>query len=317
MESVNKRQNRVQVGRLILLTSLWLTLFILSVKVSAAWTTRSLSLMAESLYTLLTSFSTLLSLLTMTAPERLRRSSAYGHGKRETILTFLLVAFFGFAGLNLLIWSGQQLVVVTQGEKLAFPAHVSLALIQLLGLVVITSLGLAFFSIYNGRVLNNVALRFNAGQLLNDSLLTILVVGGLLGVWRGLIWLDMVLAIILVLLSMGSCWQVVSWHLPLLVQQTAIAPEALAQIARQVGGIKHCYKIQSRGLVGRLVYVQMNLIVHPQVRGVTSLIVQRLEGEIRERFGPVQVTFHIDEDLTELVTLNHSGMILEVNRNNE
>jgi divalent metal cation (Fe/Co/Zn/Cd) transporter len=273
--------------------------------------------MAESLYTLLTSFSTLLSLLTMTAPERLRRSSAYGHGKRETILTFLLVAFFGFASLNLLAWSGQQLVVLTQGEKLAFPAHISLALIQLLGLVVVTSLGLAFFSIYNGRVLNNVALRFNAGQLLKDSLLTVLVVGGLLGVWSGLIWLDMVLAIMLVLLSMRSCWQVVSWHLPLLVQQTAIAPEVLAQIARQVGGIKHCYKIQSRGLVGRLVYVQMNLIVHPEVRGVTSLIVQRLEGEIRERFGPVQVTFHIDDDFTELVTLNQSGMTLEVNRNNE
>jgi divalent metal cation (Fe/Co/Zn/Cd) transporter len=195
--------------------------------------------------------------------------------------------------------------------------RVGLPLIQLLGVVVVTSLGLALVGIYQARVLRNPALRFSATQLLKDVWLTLLVLAGLLGVWRGLVWLDVVLAILLVLLAVASCWRIVNWQLPFLVQQTAIAPEVLAQIARQVGGIKHCYKIQSRGLVGRLVYVQMNLIVHPEVRGVTSLIVQRLEGEIRERFGPVQVTFHIDDDFTELVTLNQSGMTLEVNRNNE
>jgi Co/Zn/Cd efflux system component len=59
-------QNQTQGGRLILLTTLWLTLFVLSVEVSAAWATRSLSLMAELLHTLLTSFSTFLSLLKTT-----------------------------------------------------------------------------------------------------------------------------------------------------------------------------------------------------------------------------------------------------------
>jgi Co/Zn/Cd efflux system component len=91
-------QNQTQGSRLILLTTLWLTLFVLSIEVSAAWATRSLSLMAESLHILLTSFSTFLSVLKITAPNRLRGSPIYGHGKRETIITFLVVAFLGLYG---------------------------------------------------------------------------------------------------------------------------------------------------------------------------------------------------------------------------
>ncbi|MBD1808698.1 hypothetical protein H6F98_25060 [Microcoleus sp. FACHB-SPT15] len=74
-------KNRAQVGRLILFTTLWLTLFVVLVKISAAWATRSLSLLAESLQTLLVSFSTLLSLLKLTKSDRSWSLSVYDHGK--------------------------------------------------------------------------------------------------------------------------------------------------------------------------------------------------------------------------------------------
>jgi divalent metal cation (Fe/Co/Zn/Cd) transporter len=309
-------QSRAQIGRLILFTTLWLTLFLLSVKVSAAWATRSLSLMAESLYTLLTGFSTLLSLLTITPSERPKKRSVNGHSKRESVITLLFIAFLGFAGLNLLVMSGQQLTAITHRETLIFAARVSLPLMQLLGVVVLTTLGLALLGINQAKVLSNSALRFNASQVLKDVWLTILVVGGLLGVWVGLVWLDGVLAILLVLLAVGSFWQVLSWQLPHLVQQTAIAPEALAQIVRQVGGITHCYQIQSRGIVGRFVDIQMRLIVHPEFTEVTPVIVERIEEAIQERYGPVQATFYIDDDLTQAVILKPSRLKVEVNGKN-
>lgn len=310
-------KNRDQASRLILFTTLWLTLFVLSVKVSAAWATRSLSLMAESLHTLIASFSILLSLLKLTIPDRPIARSVYGHSKGETFLTLLLVAFLGFAGLNLWVTSSQQLTTATQGESLLFPARVSLPLIQLLGVVIATSLGLALFGLYKAKVLASSALSFNARQLLKDSWLTLLVLGGLLGVWWGLIWLDVLLAILLVLLAMGSSWQVISWQLPLLVQQTAIAPEVLAQIAHQVGGVTHCYQIQSRGIVGRLVYIQMHLIIHPEFSSIASVLVERIKGIIEERYGPVQVTFYVDDDLRELTHWNHSDLRSEVNGKND
>lgn len=315
LQAMTEGQNRAQVVRLILFTSLWLMLLILSVKVSAAWAARSLSLMAESLHTLLTSVSTFLSLLTIKA-YRPNGSSVYGQGKREVVITFLLIAVLGFAGLNLIGLSAGQLIGAALGETRSFPVRVSWPFMQLLGVLVVTSLCMAIAGLYQGRVLSHPALRFNAAQLFKDVFLTLVVVGGLVGVWWGLVWLDVVLAIVLVLLAAGSCWQVVSWQFPLMVEQTAIAPEVLAQIARQVGGVTHCYQIRSRGLVGRLVYVQMHLIVHPDLAELTPLIAERIETVIQERYGPVQVTFFIDDDITASANFSQSPPVTEVNGKN-
>ena len=315
LQAMTEGQNRAQVVRLILFISLWLMLLILSAKVSAAWSARSLSLLAESLHTLLTGFSTLLSLLTIKT-YRTHGSSIYGHGRRETVITFLFIAFLGCAGLNLLMLSAQQLVAAVRGEALTFSVHVGLPLMQLLGIIIVTSLCLAIWGIYQGRVLGHPALRFNAAQLFKDVVLTLVAVTGLLAAWWGVVWLDILLAIVLVLLAGGSFWQIVSWQFPLMVEQTAIAPEVLAQIARQVGGVTHCYRIRSRGLVGRLVYVQMHLIVHPDLIELTSLIAERIEAVIQERYGPVQVTFYIDDDVTGALHWIYSTQVTEVNGKN-
>src|SRR5919199_184020 len=314
-QAMTEGQNRTQVVRLILFTSLWLMLLILSVKVSAAWTARSLSLMAESLHTLLTSVSTFLSLLTIKA-YRPNGSSIYGQGKREVVITFLLIALLGFTGLSLLSMSAQQIIGVILGKTLTFSVRVSWPVMQVLGVLVVTSLGIAILGLYQGRVLSHSALRFNAGQLFKDVFLTLVVVGGLVGVWWGFVWLDVLLAILLVLLAAASCWQIVNWQFPLMVEQTAIAPEVLAQIARQVGGVTHCYHIRSRGLVGRFVYVQMNLIVHPDLAGLAPLIAERIEAAIRDRYGPVQVTFFIDDDIAA-GDFSQAPPVTEVNGKND
>jgi divalent metal cation (Fe/Co/Zn/Cd) transporter len=315
-QAMTEGQNRAQVVRLILFTSFWLMLLILSVKVSAAWRVRSLSLMAESLHTLLTSVSTFLSLLTLKA-YRPNGYPIYGQGKRDVIITFLLIAILGFAGLNLIGLSAQQLIGAVLGDTRSSPVRVSWPLMQVLGVLVVTSIGMAILGLYQGRLLSHPALRFNAGQLFKDVLLTLLVIGGLVGAWWGISWLDVFLAIVLVLLAAGSCWQVVSWQFPLMVEQTAIAPEVLAQIARQVEGVTHCYQIRSRGLVGRLVYVQMHLIVQPDLAKLTPLIAERIETVIRERYGPVHVTFFIDDDMAAGANFNQSPPITEVKGKND
>jgi len=309
--------HRIQTSRLVLFTTLWLTLFILSVKVSAAWATRSLSLMAESMQTLLVSFSTLLSLYKLITNEHPIRRSVYGHGKWETLILFLLIGFFGFTGLNVWGMSAQQLLNQPSDEWLTFPVRVSLPLIQLLAVVIITSLGLALVGRYQGKQLRSAALGFNARQLLLDVCLTLVVLLGLLGVEAGLVWLDVVLAIVLVPVAVRNCWQVINWQFPLLVEQTAIAPEILAQIAHQVGGITHCYHIQSRGIVGRYVYIQMHLIIHPEFAGVTSVLVERIKGMIEDEYGPVQVTFYIEDDFTVAANRHRSSFMSDQNPDNQ
>ncbi|NER24286.1 MAG: cation transporter [Symploca sp. SIO1B1] len=295
---LNEGRNSNRATRLILFITVWVTLIVLLVKVFAAATTRSLSLMAESLHTLLATFSAFLGLLTINAQNLSTGESVYSHDKREAALTFLLAAFLSIAGVKLWETAVQQWKFATEGESLIFPVLVSLPLIKLLGILVAISLSLLLLSMWGARVFKSQLLRFNALQQLKDIGLTVLVVLGLVGVWWDLVWLDVSLAAVLVLLTVGNFWQMVNWQLPLLVQQTAIAPEMLAQIACQVRGVTHCYQIQSRGIVGRFVYIQMHLVLHSEFAEAIDDIAEQIEADIQMYYGPIQITFYIEQNST-------------------
>ena len=211
-------------------------------------------------------------------------------------MTLLLVGFLGFACLSLLVVSIQQLDAIASNAAMVRVERLSLPLIQLLGVVTAISFCLASFELYEARVLENVALRFTANHLFQDSWLMILVGVGLFGVWRGYLWIDPTLAIGMVGITTLSLWRVLNWQLPSLLRQIAIAPEALAQTIHQVDGITHCYAIKSRGIVGRLVFVEMRLILHPECMSVARSIAERVERAIRERYGPARVVIYIDSD---------------------
>ncbi|SRR5579883_186081 len=286
-------QGRRRAGRQVLLASLWLTLLVLVVKVWIGWATQSLSLLAESLQTLINGFSILLSAIAITS--RFPMSREWGHGKLEAILALLLVAFMGFACLSLLVVSVQQLSAIAQGV-LVPPVRMNAPLFQLLGVVLAINFCLACFQRYEAGILENTALRFSASHQFQDTWLVIPVLVALAGSGRGYFWLDSLLAIAMVMIAVSNCWRVFNWQLPSLMRQIAIAPEALAQTIHQVEGITHCYDIQSRGVVGRQVFVEMHLILHPECMSVARTIAERVERVIRDRYGPAKVVIYIDSD---------------------
>ncbi|HEY9896757.1 MAG TPA: cation diffusion facilitator family transporter [Candidatus Sericytochromatia bacterium] len=287
-------QGRRRASRRVLLASLWLALLILVVKMWIGWATQSLSLLAESLQTLVNGFSILLSTIAITSRYPASREVG-GHGKLESVLALLLAALMGFACLSLLVVSVQQLEAIAH-EASWLPVRVNSPLLQLLGVVVATNFCLACFQRYEAGLLENSALRFSAGHLFQDTWLMLAVLAGLVGVGRGYLWLDPVLAMLLVLAAICNCWRIFNWQLPSLMRQIAIAPEALAQTIHQVEGITHCYGIQSRGVVGRHVFVEMRLILHPECLSIARSIAERVEHAIRDRYGPVKVVIYIDSD---------------------
>ena len=281
---------------LVLLTVLWINLLVLAVKVWAGWATASLSLLAESLHTLIDGSSTVLSLLSTASAYRVSGREVWGHSRREAAGILLLSAFLGFAGFSLLIVSMQQLEAATQGVEVIFPVQINFVLVLLITLVMVVSTGLALFERHQATRLESQALRLNANHVLQDSWLNLIVLVGLIGVWQGYIWLDPLLAIALVLLAVRSLWWMLNRQMPLLVKQTAIAPELLAQITYQIEGVTHCYRIRSKGVVGRQVLVEMHLGIHPEFMPAAHLIAERIEGAIRERYGPVRAKIMIDGD---------------------
>lgn len=305
----------------VLAAIVWLTALILGVKGWAGWSTRSLSLLAESLHTLIECSSMLLTLWTVSAAKPgarmdFRRSThrpIVGHFVSDTKLLMGLIAFLGFAGVSLILLATQHLdgaYLLTHSSESSFSMSPDLLpqsdsgaldgirffLLPLLAVVILIEGCLALFVQYEARVLNSVLLRGQVRYQFRTLWRSALVFGGLLGASLGYTWLDPGLAIALTIWLVCHCWRVVQQQLPFLAEPMAIAPEAITQLARQVEGVTGCYRIQSRGLVGRQVMVEMHLWVRPDAMIVVPLIIERVEQILRDRYGPLQAKIYVKSD---------------------
>lgn len=290
------RQNHYLISRIIVWVTLWLMFLLFGVKVLTGWEMKSLSLLAESLHALIVCFSLLFSWLAIISSDRPTGREIYGHGKRETFLVFLLAIIVAFGCAGLLWLCALQLMAIARQADLPFPVRVTLPLLQLLGFLVVTTLGLGIFNRVQSRIRRYPMLRFNANQIFKETGLTALVIASLGGVWWGEPLFDVLMAMMLAILALDSFWQLISWHWPLLIEQTAIAPEVLEQLVKEVEGVAHCDNIRSRGLVGRFFYIDMHLILESGEKTLAPKVARQIEQAIRDRYGPVQITLAIENE---------------------
>jgi divalent metal cation (Fe/Co/Zn/Cd) transporter len=96
------------------------------------------------------------------------------------------------------------------------------------------------------------------------------------------------------LLVFWSGWSVLKENLPWLVDQMAIAPEAIHEIATSVPGVINCHAIASRGVLGRQVFIEMHLIVDAPDVETAHHITEEVESRLEERFRPVRILIHVE-----------------------
>ncbi len=142
----------------------------------------------------------------------------------------------------------------------------------------------------------------DAAHTMSDVWVTITVIGGLIGVWLGYQWLDVVLAFPVALLVFWTGISVVKTNLPWLVDQMAIAeggalpiaPEKIQTIVTAVPGVINCHQIASRGVLGRQVFIEMHLIVDAPDVETAHRITEAVESQLEERFSPVRILIHLE-----------------------
>ena len=279
----------------LLLMMLWANLVILTIEVIAGWVSQSVCLLAESLHTLIDVFSTALSLTAVSSPQRPLGREIWGHGRGEAGGALILAAVMGFFGVSVLMVAVGQFEAAMGGVSMAFPMEVTGALMQLMAAMVAIALTLALLVSYQGRYLPGMALKLTTQHVLGDGWLSMVVLLGLVGIWRGHTWLDPLIAIALIILTLHSFWRVLDTQLPMLLVPTAIAPEAIAQVVTTVEGITRCNRIRSRGMVGRQVWIELYLAVHPEFLGMTRTITERVESALRHHYGPVTTQIWVEQ----------------------
>jgi cation diffusion facilitator family transporter len=281
--------HRGQVRRVLLLT-LVLNILVVALKAIVGFMTGSLSLLADSLHSVTDSVNNVLGLLTnqLAVPEP-DREHPYGHHKFEAVGALGIAALMGIACFEIFqgaikrVFSPAATVTMTEAE------------LWLLLLVLGINIFVAFYERAIGQRLGSTLLIADAQHTMSDIWITITVIAGLVGVWLlDYQWLDVVLAFPVALLVLWTSWCVLRDNLPWLVDEMAIAPEAIHQVVMGVPGVMNCHNIASRGLLGRQVFIDMHLIVEASDVKSAHDITEAVERQLEARYAPVRVTIHVE-----------------------
>ena len=244
------QDNRSEVRRVLWLTLL-LNLFVMTLKFVLGLATGSLSLQADALHSVTDSVNNILGLVTnrFSSPKP-DREHPYGHQKFEAVGALGIAAFLGIACFEILRGAVEKLFFAADSTV----ARVSPGELWLLLLVLGVNIFVAFYERNVGRRVKSPILIADAKHTMSDIWVTIIVIAGLVGVWQAenlnlpqLQWLDVILAFPVALLVFHSGWEVINENLPWLVDEMAIAPEAIYEVAIAIPGVVNCHDIASRG----------------------------------------------------------------------
>jgi len=281
--------NRAEVRKVLIITLL-LNLFVLGLKALVGYWTGSLSLLADALHSVTDSANNILGLIAskFSSPQP-DREHPYGHHKFEAVGALGIASFLGIACFEILQGAIER-ILKGGGE----PVRVSPSELWLLLIVLGVNIFVAFYERAVGRRVGSSILIADATHTMSDIWVTISVISGLIGVWLGYQWMDLVLAFPVALLVFWSGWSVLKENLPWLVDQMAIAPEAIHAIATSVPGVINCHAIASRGVLGRQVFIEMHLIVDAPDVETAHHITEEVESRLEERFRPVRILIHVE-----------------------
>ena len=289
------KDNRAQVRKVLWIT-LFLNLFVMVLKAIVGFITGSLSLQADALHSVTDSANNVLGLVAnrFSSPQP-DREHPYGHQKFEALGALGIAAFLGIACFEILqgaverVFSGSTTVQISPDE------------LWILLIVLGVNIFVAFYERNVGRRIGSRILIADAKHTMSDIWVTLLVLAGLVGIWQAetlnfpqLQWLDIFLAFPVALLVFRSGWEVLQDNLPWLVDEIAIAPEAIHRIVMEVPGVVNCHDIASRGLLGRQVFIEMHLIVEAKDVETAHKITEEVEARLKKSFSPVRILIHVE-----------------------
>jgi len=164
----------------------------------------------------------------------------YGHRKFETmasvgILIFLLLVLFE-------VLSAAIARLQSGGEPIITPLT-----FVVMGLTFLVNVGVVVYERAAGRRLQSEVLIADAHHTTSDLLTSAAVIGALIGVRMGYLWLDPVAALVIAAFIAYACWEIFKSTSGILADRFVIAEDAIRDIVRSVPEVVGCHHIRTRG----------------------------------------------------------------------
>jgi cation diffusion facilitator family transporter len=212
----------------------------------------------------------------------------YGHKKFETYTTLGIAALLLFVAYE--VASG----AIGRIRNPMTPTITTMSFVVMIVTLAI-NVGVYLYEYQAGKRLGSDFLVSDAVHTRSDILVSLSVIGGLIGVKLGLPWLDWLLGLVIAVLIAYSAWEIIQHSAQVLCDAAVLDPSVVVPLVEGIEGVEDCHMIRSRGR-SDAVYVDLHLTVDPamsvgEAHRLADEVESRLKGKIA---GVVDVLVHVE-----------------------
>ena len=284
------RAARPKQVRRILTLVLWLNLGVLAVKIVVWLLSGALSVLAESMHSVLDAannvFALAIARLAARGPDD---DHPYGHGKFETLGALALVGLLSVTVVELL---RQASLRFFSGEVTAI--EVSPVALGLLALSLVAGIVVSRYEAAAGRRLGSELLLADAAHTRADVLATGAVLIGLVTVRAGYPTADPITTALVACVIGYTGWGIVREIVPVLVDERAVDPLRIESLTCGIEGVRAAYAIRSRGRPGEI-FAELTIAVDPTLDVAEShAIADAVEVRLSNSLNAREVVVHVE-----------------------
>lgn len=236
----------------------WLNLIVAVAKLGIGGVSGAVAILADGVHSLIDALANLIGLVAAKiAAQPPDEDHPYGHGRFESIATFLIGGF-----LMLAAWEVLQAAVgrlLSGGAPQIGPPAFGVLLATLVVNVVVVLYERAQAARLGSRIL-----AADAQHTLTDVLVTLSVLASLALVELGWLWADGVAALLIVAVIGRMGWRIINESLAGLVDLAPLSPQAIMETVEQLPQVAAVKQVRSRG-VGGDVHVDLTVQVKPEL----------------------------------------------------
>jgi cation diffusion facilitator family transporter len=271
---------------------------LLTFKFIAGMLGHSSAMMADAIHSLSDFLTDLLVLVFVSISAKPQdQSHDYGHGKFETIASFLIGLSLVVAAIGIVVSGIMKLITWWNGEQIEAPGWIALwaALLSILIKEVLYQ-----YTVHRGRQLDSQVMVTNAWHHRSDALSSIGAALGIgLAIWLGQRWtvLDPVASIVVGLMLIKVAYELLKTSVGELTERSlpAETEEEIEQIIQSFPDVQEPHNLRTRRIGNRIA-----IEAHVRMDGQLPLITVHerattIERKLKERFGArTHVTLHME-----------------------
>jgi cation diffusion facilitator family transporter len=291
MERTGKIEYRRGVRRVLLVT-LCINIVVVIGKLTAGLLAGSLSVISDAIHSAVDSLNNIVGLVvTKYATAEPDEGHPYGHAKFETLAAFIIAGFLFLTCYEIGSNAFKRLF-----QSNASSPEITALTISVMIVTIVVNLIVTTYEQREGKRLRSEFLLADAIHTRSDVLVSCSVLGGLILIRMGYLWLDPAVSLGVAAFIAWNGYQIFKKTAPVLVDAAPVPPRRIEEIAESVSGVHSVHDVRSRSQ-GNEMFIEMHLHVAADAEKdhvASHAITEEVERRLAQEFGKVTATIHVE-----------------------